>query len=300
MLEIFMTAVLSGLVLWFTGSGRAPGRFANLSVGLRREHLGLIFLVLASHSRVSRSGAADSLSSPFTIETALRGLFVLAAVVTLLPLALERIRLSTTIRRAWWGMGALILYLGAASISVFYSPAFLNTAGKVFELLGLVLLVWTLLSRKDAADALTRTLYLLILIELSMLAVSVAGFFLAPGLFAVMLERPGFFFRATLEGPLGSANDTSSTGGWMVAVATAAWLSKAADRRSYIWPMMAVIGLASVALASGRQGVAIMVGAVAIAVLVANRQAFFMILVPAAAVLVLFAGETILRILLRE
>ncbi len=300
MLEIALTAALSGLVFRFVGSGRAPGRFANLSQGLGREHFALTMLVLASHSRVSRSGAADTLSSPFTLETGLRGVFVMAAVVALLPVARTSIRLSSTIRRGWWGVGALILYTGAAGISVFYSPAFLQTAGKVFELAGLVLLVWRLMSRRDAADALTRTLYVLLLIELSLLTVSVLGFFLIPSLFAVMLERPGFFFRATLEGPLGSANDTSATGGMLVAVATAAWLSRAADRRSFIWPAMAVIGVASVALASGRQGVAIMVGAVGIAVLAANRQAFFLVLIPTFAVAVLFAGETILRILLRD
>lgn len=300
MLEIILTALTAAAVIRFSGSKWAPGRFANLSAGLKREHLGLVFLILASHSRVSRSGAADTLSSPFTLETMLRGLFVAAAVAVLAKPALARVRLSRTLRQGWWGMGALLLYTGAAGISVFYSPALLQTAGKVFELGGLVLLVWTLMSRTDAFDAVTRTLYLLALIELTLLAISVAGFFAMPSLFAKYLERPGFIFAATLEGPLGSANDTSSTGGMLVAVAAAAWLSRAADRRSWIWPVMGGIGFAAVALASGRQGVAIMVGATAIAVFFANRQAFFLLMIPAAGALVLFFGERLLQILLRE
>ncbi|MDH4116423.1 MAG: O-antigen ligase family protein [Acidimicrobiia bacterium] len=300
MLEILLTAAIAGTVFWLSARGHAPGRFAHLSKGLGREHVALTLIILASHSRVARAGAEDTLSNPFTIEVVLRGVFVLAAIAILLPAARNTIRLASTIRRSWWGIGSLVVYAASATLSVLYSPALLQTAGKALEFASLVLLVWHLASRRDAADALARTLYAVIAIELALLAASAIGFFAAPGLFAPVLTRPGFFFQATLEGPLGSANDTSSTGGTMVAIAAAAWLSKTKDNRSYIWPLMAAVGLVAVALSSGRQGVAIMVAAVALAVWATNRQGFYLMLVPALTAAVLFAGSAILEILLRD
>jgi O-antigen ligase len=63
---------------------------------------------------------------------------------------------------------------------------------------------------------------------------------------------------------------------------------------------MGLTGVTAVALASGRQGVAIMVGAIALVVLASHHQAFFLIFIPAAATALLFGAEEIYTILLRE
>ena len=300
MLEILLTALVCGGVYLWSASGRAPGRFANLSVDLRREHLALALIILSSHSRVARAGAVDTLSNPFALEVVLRGLFVVAAIVVLAPAAMKAVRLATVVRRSWWGIGSLVVYAAAATLSIVYSPALLQTAGKVIELVALVLLTVHLVSTANPIRAVRNTLIMLIAIELALLLVSVLGFFLVPSLFAPVLSRPGFFFAGTLEGPLGSANNTSATGGMLVAVALAAWMSAAKDRRSWIWVVMGGAGALAVALASGRQGVAIMIGALALVIAASNRQAFFLILVPAAAAVLLAGAEDIYQILLRD
>ena len=300
MIEIVLTVAIYGGIWWWLGSGRAPGRLDRLSRGLRTEHAALIMLLLASHARVARSGAVDSLSSPLVFETAMRGVFVLAALALIVPVARTTITLSATFRRRHLAIVALIIYTGAAALSALYAVGFLQTAGKVAELATLIVITWHLVSRQDAPSALMRTLYLVVILEAGTLLVSVLGYFLAPALFAKTLSRPGFVFATTLEGPLGSANDTAATGGLLVAVAVAVWLSRAPDHRRWIWPALIVIGLAAVTLASGRQGVAIVVGAVAVVLWVRNRQGFVLVGLPAFALIWLFGGGVILDALLRD
>jgi O-antigen ligase len=300
MIEIVLTVAIYGGLWWWLGSGHAPGRLDRLSQGLRTEHAALIMLLLASHARVARSGAADSLSSPLVIETALRGVFVLAALALIVPLARSTITLSATVRRRHWAILALVIYTGAAASSTLYAVGFLQTAGKVAELATLIIVAWHLASRQDASSALMRTLYLVVILEAGTLLVSVLGYFLAPALFARTLSRPGFVFATTLEGPLGSANDTAATGGLLVAVAVAVWMSRAPDRRRWIWPALIVTGLAAVILASGRQGVAIMIGAVAVVLWVRNRRGFVLVGLPTIALIWLFGGGAILEALLRD
>lgn len=300
MTELVLAATTYGAICWWLASGRAPGRFDRLSRGLAAEHGAIIMLLLASHSRAARAGAADSLSSPLVLETVLRGLFVLAAVAIIAPAARRTITLSTAFRRRQWGTAALLVYACAAALSTIAAVGFLQTAGKVAELLALVLVVWHLASRHPAADGLVRTLYLVVLLEAGTLLVSVAGYFAVPSLFARTLSRPGFVFATTLEGPLGSANDTAATGGLLVAVAVAAWTSRAADRGEAIWPACVAIGTAAIVLASGKQGVVIMVGAVAVALWVQRRQAFALVALPACALLWLLASEALVDALLRD
>lgn len=300
MIEIVLaTTIYAATWLWLR-SGRAPGRLDRLSAGLGTEHAAMVMLLLASHARVTRAGAADSMSSPLVIETVMRGVFVLAALAIIVPAARSTIRTSATLRRRHWATVALIVYTCAAVLSTFYAVGFLQTAGKVAELATLTLIVWHLTSRRDAATALVRTLYLVLVLEAGTLLVSILGFFAAPSLFAKTLTRPGFVFAKTLEGPLGSANDTAATGGLLVAVALAVWMSRAPDSRHPIWPSFMVIGLAALILGSGRQGVAIMLGAVAIVLWVRSRQAFLLLAVPILGAVWLFAGNTIVGALLRE
>lgn len=299
-IELGLTIVIYGLAWWWLNTGRAPGRLTHLSQGLQREHVAVVLLALASHSRVMRAGAADSMASPFVIETVLRGVFVVASVAVILPAATKTVALSKTFRRGHWGVLALVVYACAASMSVLYAVGLFQTGGKVAELVALVLIVWHLASRSDGAQAIAKTLYLVLVLEAGTLLVSVLGFFAVPSLFAKTLTRPGFIFATTLEGPLGSANDTSATGGLLLAVGLAVWTSKARDSRRLIWPAFMVIGASSVLLASGRQGVAIMVGAAALALWANNRQAFIFLAVPGIATILLFAADTIFSSLLRD
>ena len=294
MTEILFIIVLWGSALAVSSRGRLPGPLANVSSGLGREHTAVVLLMAAIHARLQTVG-----SSPIVLETALRGALVLAALAVVFPTARRSIRLSDTVRRRRYAIAAFAAYVAVAALSIVYAAAPLQTVGKVLELGTLFVIVWHLTSRPDAADALKRTMALVVYLEFVLIAVAVIGFFLLPSTFAETLSRRGFFFRDTLTPPYTSSNSISARGA-MVATAAAVLFFKSLGRQRMMWAAVAAISTFAIVLSAGRQGIAILLVGLAIVLLLVNRQAFFLVAMPLGAVVLLLASDSIIDILSRD
>ncbi len=206
MIGLIATAVIWVMAIGMTRSASWARPLRRLSQGLAREHTVLVLILLAFHSRASRTGAEDTLSNPFVIETITRGILAFTALAILAPMFMPNARLSLIGRKKTYGMLGLGFYFSVAALSTIWSAAPLNTAGKVLEVSVAFGLVWVLVVRDDAVDALKNTLKFVLFLETSLIMVAIAGFVAVPSVFAEELSRRGFFFRATMVAPYGGPN----------------------------------------------------------------------------------------------
>jgi O-antigen ligase len=297
---LIWTAVLWTLAMAFLRFPGLPPRMRDLSKGLGREHAVLILIMLTTHARADRLGVEDTLANPFVAETLTRAALSLAALLVLLPMFVPVARLARSMRLRRYGMLALGAYGAVALLSVTYSVAPLVTAGKVLEL-GITLgLAWVLLARADAADALKRTVTLLLYLEGALILVAVVGFFLVPGIFSADLSRRGFFFRGTMLSPFSGPNALSSVGATLAAFGFAQFLSVTPRRQARPWLWLVVLGTSSTMLASGRQGVAIWVVSFAALLFVYRRLLFMLFIAPVGGAVTALYLRQILEVLSRD
>jgi hypothetical protein len=158
MVGLTWTAALWVIAIGVTRMGSWAAPFRRLSLGLGREHTAMVLLLLAFHSRATRTGAEDSLANPFVAETIARGALAMAALVILVPLFVPNARLALVVRRKLWGVFALGLYFVVAALSVLWSVFFLNTAGKVLEIGIAFALGYVIATRRDSVDAAKRSM----------------------------------------------------------------------------------------------------------------------------------------------
>jgi O-antigen ligase len=298
--ELGITVAVWSLTLLGLRSRRLPTPLRGLSTGIGREHASLFFLMLAIHARIQRTGAEDSLATPFVTETVLRGIFVITALVIIFPIARCSIQLGRTVRRRWFGILALAVYAATTVLSVSYADAPLQSGGKAFELTVLVTYVWALMSRPEGARDLRRSILFVLMLETALLATACLGFFVLPADFSAALSRPGFFFRNTMTAPFASSNSMASRGATIAAFAATVLVSAGRFRRQAAWYAIATVGLAAVALSAGRQGVVIFGAAMLLGIFVLERQAFFLVVMPAALVIALLGADAVLKILERD
>ncbi len=297
---LIWTAVLWTLAVAFLRIPGLPPGLRDLSKGLGREHAVLILIMLTTHARADRLGVEDTLANPFVAETLTRAALSLASLLILLPMFVPVARLARSIRLRRYGMLALGAYGAVALLSITYSVAPLVTAGKVLEL-GITLgLAWVLLARADAADALKRTVALLLYLEGALIVVGVIGFFVVPGVFSADLSRRGFFFRGTMVSPFSGPNAFSSVGATLAAFGFASYLSTTPRRRARPWLWLVMLGTSATVLASGRQGVAIWVVSFAALLFVYRRLIFMLVIAPLGGGLIALYFRQILEVLSRD
>ena len=85
-----------------------------------------------------------------------RGVLAVAALLMLVPLFVPHARMANVIRGKRYGMLGLFLYFLVAAVSTLWSASPYNTAGKVLEIGVAFGLVWVLVMRDDAVDALAK------------------------------------------------------------------------------------------------------------------------------------------------
>lgn len=265
---------------------------------LKREHLALVLALLGTHSFVGGSTAEEILKNPLVLERLVRGALAAAALVVILPLLINRLRNSP---RVGPGMTALILYVVIAGTSALYSSATFVSAAKAFELgLGL-LIVWALvLEPERPIEGLHRAVRFIISLEAALLSTAVIGFFLLPGTFSRVQDRPGFLTEATMVSPYSHSNGLSASGSMVAAYALALFLNSATTKERLKWGVLAVLGTAGTLLASGRQGLVIWLVATAVLLWVHRRKLFAFLVAPASAYLVASNWSSIWRIVARN
>jgi O-antigen ligase len=275
-----------------------PAGLRLMSVGLGREHLALALLMLATHARTEREGAAAALSNPFTVETVARAVIVMSAFALVVPLYAKRVRLAQAVRRHWYGVICLAIYTGVAAVSITWSKAPMVTAGKALEIGITYALVWALLARPDREDALKRSIHLVLVLEGILIVIAVIGFFVLPGTFTETQSRTGFVFEATLVAPYLGSNGFSAIGAMLAAFALAQYFISG-RRGSGAWLWVIAFGTASIVLGSGRQGVAIWVVSIAALLWVYRRELFLLVVAPLATTVFAVYGTEIITSLTR-
>ncbi len=256
----------------------------------RRLHLALILVLFATQWSGSVVETDAILQDPIAMERVVRGILTgVALIVVTSVLARQRPALFS---RRLPLVTLLGLYVLINGISTIYSVAPIVTAAKAFELLTGFLIILGITTLEMPVPALKRSIVLLITLEGVLMAVSVIGFFALPGIFSTLEARQGFITERTLTGIFMSPNALSVTGA-VVAVFALARLLKIprAPHRALLWSGL-VIGLTAVVLASGRQGLIILILSVAIVQLTLRPfQAVFWVLPAVIVSSVLYANE---------
>jgi O-antigen ligase len=244
-----------------------------------REQLALVIALLGTFSIASSSEAEEVLREPLVFERVLRGGLAALALLIVAPILLERIRSYTPGRRAMTG---LLAYLAVALVSTVFSAAPLVTAAKVGELSAGLAPVVAIALGPHPGERLRNTLLLVIGLVSSLLAVAVVGFVLLPSVFKVLQTRPGFLMEETLVAPFFHSNTLSAFGATIAVFAIARLLMDRDHRR--LWIAIGAVGLLSVVLASGRQGVLMALAGMAVVLWSTRRTLFLGVLAPAAIV----------------
>ena len=244
-----------------------------------REQLALVIALLGTFSIASSSEAEEVLRQPLVFERVLRGGLAAVALMIVAPVLIERIRSYTPGRRAMTG---LLAYLTVALVSTVFSAAPLVTAAKVGELTaGLAPIVAIALGPRPG-ERLRNTLLLVIGLIGSLLIVAVVGFAALPSVFKVLQTRPGFLMDETLVAPFFHSNTLSALGA-TVAVFAIARLLKVREHRRW-WIVVGAVGVLSLVLASGRQGVVMALVGISVVLWSTRRRLFLGLLAPSAIV----------------
>lgn len=292
---LWTLAVYAGVVL----IGRRLGLISLRSRDQRRLLWAVLLVLAGAHSTAVRSGAEDVVSNPVVLETVLRGLLDLVALLVVLPLIARPP--SRQALRSSVGASSLIIYLVVAGVSVLYSAAPVVTAGKVFELgVGLAVLLTALrLQPHGSTGLLQDVVRAVVLFEAGLMLTAVVGFFLMPGTFSQLENRPGFALPQTLISPFAHPNGLSSMGALVSVYAWAQVLTGATGSARRAWIVLGGTGALGVVLASGRQGVVIWLVAMAILLWVSRRRLFVLLLGPVAIGLIVAYRDVIAAALSR-
>jgi len=297
---LILTAAIWIVAILVTRSAGWARPIRALSRGLAREHTVLVLLLLAFHSRALRAGAEDSLANPFTIETITRGAFALGALAVLVPMFIPQARLAHVVRGKRYGMLGLGLYFVVAALSTLWSASTFNTAGKALELGVAFGLVWVLVMREDAVDALKNTIRFVLFLETALILVAMLGFLFVPSVFSEELTRRGFFVRGTMVAPFGGPNGFSAVGAMLGSYAMAEYFeAKRGVRRSH-WIALIFIGSLATVLSSGRQGVLIWLAGISVVLLIYRRELFILVLAPAGLLFVFLSWDLLWGIVSRD
>jgi len=294
------TGAIWAIAIMMTRAGAWARPLRRLSRGLGKEHSILVLLLLASHSRASRTGAEDTLANPFVLEVIARGVLVVAALALLVPLFTPHARLANVVRGKRYGMLALGLYFAVAALSTLWSASAPNTAGKALEIGVAFGLVWVLVMRDDAIEALKSTLKFVLFLETSLIVVAMLGFLVLPSVFSEELSRPGFLFRGTMIAPFGGPNGFSAVGAMLASFSAAHFFQTPRGRRRGHWVALFSIGTLATVLSSGRQGVIIWMMGLAIVLLIYRRELFILVIAPGAALFVFFSWDVLWGIVSRD
>lgn len=272
-------------------------RRLGLTPKLQREHVALILLLAGSYSIANRS-TAEIAANPFNLEGAVR--LILAAgslAISLNLVAARRRSVSKAIRHSLLG---LLAYSAVATLSVLYSVAPTSTIGKSLELIAALALLVAIVGRPDRLIVIRDSIALVLVLEASLLVVAVVGFVAIPSVFSLWTGRPGFFLAKTLGSPYISADGLSALGALLGAFATARLLSGSYERKEkpFLYTLI-VFGLLAIGLASGRQGVIILVVSTGILLVLYRKRLFFLLLGPAVIGLLLIYWNEFVQVFTR-
>jgi O-antigen ligase len=261
------------------------------------ENLALLIALLGTFSVTSGlTEAEEVLREPVILERVVRGVLAGLALVISGPILLSRLRQPRS--PGYKAVSAIVIYVGVALVSTLYSAAPLVTVAKIFELVAGLAAVLAVAFGPDAKRRLEDTVTLVLVSQLALLAVGVAGFFLMPELFGPFETRPGFVSPRTLAPPFMHSNAVSSASA-LVAIFALAKLLVARTGRAF-WATGFAISALALVLSSGRQGVAMALFGVGLVLWLERRKLFALLIGPAAVLLFITYQQQIIVALSRD
>ncbi len=266
-------------------------------IGWSAEQLAIVLVLLGSFTIAAQASTDEVLADPLVIERIIRAGLVGLGALVVAPSLLRHAR-SSKLRSAA-GLTVLWLYLLVAALSTLYSVAPIVTGPKVIELAAGLLIITSLYLSPDPSANLKKAISFVVMLDLALTVAAVIGFFVLPGVFASLQYRRGFLFAATLVSPWASSNSLSAAGSVVAAFSLAKYFGKPGAGRLR-WIAGFTFGTAATVLASGRQGVAMWVVAVAILLFVHRRRLFILLIGPATLGLVYLNWDVVLSILSRN
>ncbi len=262
-----------------------------------KERLAIVLVLLGSFTIASQVSTDEVLADPLVIERIIRAALVGLGALVVVPSLFRHAR-SSKVQSAP-GLTVLWLYLLVAALSTLYSVAPIVTGPKAIELAAGLMIITSLYLSPDPSANLKKAISFVVMLDLALTVAAVIGFFVLPGVFASLQYRRGFLFAATMVSPWASSNSLSAAGSVVAAYSLAKYFATPGIGRLK-WIAAFVFGTGATVLASGRQGVAMWVVAVAILLFVHRRRLFILLVGPATLGLVYLNWDVVLSILSRN
>jgi O-antigen ligase len=231
------------------------------------------------------STGAPSTGNSIGLNTVIRGFLASAALVFALRALLvnaSRGRVRRGTRRT--NLMLLSAYAGFAAFSTMYSASPLQTAGKAYEMVVGMIVVWAIATSADARNQMRAAIDMIVILWAAILVVAIPGFFLVPSHFVLQEEgRPGFIFTETMAAPYAHSNGLSAIGAMVAAYALARGFRETTPLARRLWFALGIVSSGGILLASGRQGVVIWAVSVGIVLFMLARPLCVFIVIPATA-----------------
>jgi O-antigen ligase len=258
-------------------------------------------LLLGTHSYAESSSAEEILADPLGSGAGriARGGLIVICLVLLFPTVARLLRrLPAT--GPWPGLGALTAYISIAFVSILYSSAPLVTAAKAVEIAAGLVIIWVLALRPNPRHDLRLVIRYVVLLEGALVVGAMIGFFAAPDLFyRVQPWKPGWLFLPSMTSPFAHANSLSARGALVATYAMAMILTSPSVRSRLLWTGLFLVQTVGVLMASGRQGVLILMAGVALLLLIHKPRLSMLVLAPVAIVATFAYSQSLFGILAR-
>lgn len=273
-------------------------RAGRESKWLSRENIAVLTALLGTKAIAAQTSAEEVLRDPVVLERLVRGGLAGLSLLISAPLVVGRLRQGSPLR-AGRSLTALTFYLGICGVTVLYSVAPLVSAGKIFELGAGFSAICAAALAVDARSRLREMAKFIVILEAALLATAVIGFFVLPGAFSFVGNRPGFLFDATMGSPFAHSNYLSAIGALVGIYSLAMAFEAGARRERNLWMGGFAFGMMGTILASGRQGVVIIVVSAFVLLWYRRRAIFLTLIGPAAVAGLWLAWEPLARMFAR-
>ena len=290
-----MTSLLWVVPIWV--GAYLLTRTQEAEPGEDRLRLALAVGMLAIAS-ISQGASADEIArDPVGLERALRGSLAGLSLVVAAPVLIQQGR--TLLTRPLPASTLFYFYGAVAAVSSLYSVAPVVTAAKAGELLIGLTIVLGFAILPNPLEVIRRGIDYVLYAIGGQVGLAVVGYFVLPGTFSRADTRPGFITDQVLTSPYMHSNGLSFAGAVFASFMLVRLLRLTDSKAQWLAGSGGFLGVAAVALSSGRQGLLILVATVVLILLVIRPQPLTLWLLPVAVGSAVYAWESIVRIFVR-
>lgn len=296
-----MSGVLSSAGVWAVTLGLwywLDTRAGRNKTWLNRESVGVILALLGTKAIASTNSAEEILRDPAVLERIVRGGLATLALLVAGPILIQRLR-SPDRATGFRGLAIVVTYLGVLAITTVYSVAPVVTGAKAYEMAAGLVPVLAAAIAIDGRQRLRNMVILVVVLEGALLIAAVVGFFALPEIFAWLDNRPGFLSAFVMTAPWAHSNYLSAIGALVATFSLASLLRAKSTRHRTLHMSLFILGIAGLLLASGRQGVIILLGSLSVLLWFRRRALFTIAIGPAMALALWLSWDSALEVFAR-